>query len=65
MTRKAADVARSTVRDVAARAGVSAPTVSHVLGGVWHWHWHWHWHWQGASGSETAGGSRSGFRGPT
>ncbi|WP_416978322.1 LacI family DNA-binding transcriptional regulator [Streptomyces sp. T028] len=35
MTRKSADAARSTIRDVAARAGVSASTVSRVLGGVY------------------------------
>ncbi|MEU1181037.1 LacI family DNA-binding transcriptional regulator [Streptomyces sp. NPDC005820] len=35
MTRKNADAARSTIRDVAARAGVSASTVSRVLGGVY------------------------------
>ena len=35
MTRKSADAGRSTIRDVAARAGVSASTVSRVLGGVY------------------------------
>ncbi|WP_327318593.1 LacI family DNA-binding transcriptional regulator [Streptomyces sp. NBC_01235] len=35
MTKKAADGVRSTIRDVAARAGVSAATVSRVLGGVY------------------------------
>ncbi|MEH0547784.1 LacI family DNA-binding transcriptional regulator [Streptomyces sp. B21-105] len=35
MTRKPAETARSTIRDVAARAGVSAATVSRVLGGVY------------------------------
>ncbi|MEU3614893.1 LacI family DNA-binding transcriptional regulator [Streptomyces sp. NPDC006872] len=35
MTRKTADAVRSTIRDVAARAGVSASTVSRVLGGVY------------------------------
>ena len=35
MTRKSGDAARSTIRDVAARAGVSAATVSRVLGGVY------------------------------
>ncbi|WP_133914519.1 LacI family DNA-binding transcriptional regulator [Streptomyces sp. NBC_00582] len=35
MTRKSADAAGSTIRDVAARAGVSASTVSRVLGGVY------------------------------
>ncbi|MFF5647478.1 LacI family DNA-binding transcriptional regulator [Streptomyces collinus] len=33
MTRKSGDAGRSTIRDVAARAGVSASTVSRVLGG--------------------------------
>ncbi|WP_327720110.1 LacI family transcriptional regulator [Streptomyces sp. NBC_00490] len=33
MTRKSEDASRSTIRDVAARAGVSASTVSRVLGG--------------------------------
>lgn len=35
MTRKSGDATRSTIRDVAARAGVSAATVSRVLGGVY------------------------------
>ncbi|NUO46074.1 MAG: LacI family DNA-binding transcriptional regulator [Streptomyces sp.] len=35
MTRKSEDTSRSTIRDVAARAGVSASTVSRVLGGVY------------------------------
>ncbi|WP_345011792.1 LacI family DNA-binding transcriptional regulator, partial [Streptomyces shaanxiensis] len=35
MTRKSEDAGRSTIRDVAARAGVSASTVSRVLGGVY------------------------------
>ncbi|MES5818712.1 LacI family DNA-binding transcriptional regulator [Streptomyces sp. RG80] len=35
MTRKSEDASRSTIRDVAARAGVSASTVSRVLGGVY------------------------------
>ncbi|ANP50294.1 LacI family transcriptional regulator [Streptomyces griseochromogenes] len=35
MTRKSGGVGRSTIRDVAARAGVSASTVSRVLGGVY------------------------------
>ncbi|MFI2432854.1 LacI family DNA-binding transcriptional regulator [Streptomyces sp. NPDC018693] len=35
MTRKNGDGGRSTIRDVAARAGVSASTVSRVLGGVY------------------------------
>ncbi len=33
MTRKSEDASGSTIRDVAARAGVSASTVSRVLGG--------------------------------
>lgn len=35
MTRKSEVAGRSTIRDVAARAGVSASTVSRVLGGVY------------------------------
>ncbi|MBB4711687.1 LacI family DNA-binding transcriptional regulator [Streptomyces luteogriseus] len=35
MTRKSEDAGRSTIRDVAACAGVSASTVSRVLGGVY------------------------------
>ena len=35
MTRKSEDASRSTIRDVATRAGVSASTVSRVLGGVY------------------------------
>lgn len=35
MTRKSEAAGRSTIRDVAARAGVSASTVSRVLGGVY------------------------------
>lgn len=35
MTRKSEDAGRSTIRDVAVRAGVSASTVSRVLGGVY------------------------------